>query len=84
MNRLTHRDEYGNAEIVGVDGTKLQLPTLSFDEFNSVTESLNRLADYEDTNLTPEQLKKMLNDLKMIKFNVYAITEFIKEMEAEQ
>ncbi len=45
--RLTERDEFGNANIIGVDSASLQL-NLSFDEFNRVTEALNRLAEFED------------------------------------
>ena len=45
--RLTERDEYGNANIIGVNSANLQL-NLDFDEFNIVTEALNKLADYED------------------------------------
>ena len=47
MKRLTSRDEYGNADIIGVDSSKL-LFNLYYDEFCRVTEALNRLADYED------------------------------------
>lgn len=47
MKRLTQRDEYGNADIIGVDSADLQL-NLRFDEFNLVTAALNRLAFYED------------------------------------
>ena len=47
MERLTKRDEFGNADIIGVDSEDLQL-NLSFDEFNKVTVALNKLADYED------------------------------------
>ena len=47
MERLTERDEFGNADIIGVDSADLQL-NLDFDAFNRVTEALNRLASYED------------------------------------
>lgn len=47
MERLTSRDEFGNADIIGVNSSDLQ-SNLSFDEFNRVTEALNRLAMYED------------------------------------
>ncbi len=47
MERLTERDEFGNADIIGVDGMDLQC-NLGFDEFNKVTNTLNRLAEYED------------------------------------
>lgn len=65
MKRLTERDEYGNADIIGVDSAELQL-NLEFTEFNKVTDALNRLADYEDTDLSPqdvELLKKMYDDV---------------------
>lgn len=47
MKRLTKRDEFGNADIIGVDSEELQC-NLDFDEFNKVTNALNRLAEYED------------------------------------
>ena len=52
MERLTKRDEYGNADIIGVS-SDAQFE-LSFDELNAVTNALNRLAAYEDTGLAPE------------------------------
>lgn len=58
MERLTERDEYGNADIIGVDSADLQL-NLSYEEFNRVTEALNKLAAYEDIGPTPEQLKEI-------------------------
>lgn len=45
--RLTKRDEFGNADIVGVNSADLQL-NLEFDEFNKVTSALNKLAHYEE------------------------------------
>lgn len=47
MKRLTKRDEFGNADIIGVDSADLQL-NLEFKEFNKVTDALNKLAEYED------------------------------------
>lgn len=47
MERLTERDEFGNANIIGVDSMDLQC-NLGFDEFNRVTNALNKLAEYED------------------------------------
>ncbi len=47
MGRLTERDEFGNANISGVDSMDLQC-NLGFEEFNRVTKALNRLAKYED------------------------------------
>lgn len=61
MDRLTERDEYGNANIIGVDSADLQL-NLSFDEFNKVTDALNCLADYEDTEYANEQLRAKLKE----------------------
>lgn len=68
--RITERDEFGNADIIGIDSSDLQL-NLDFDEFNKVTEALNRLADYEDTNLMPKEIVQLkteneaaMNELK--------------------
>lgn len=47
MERLTEKDEFGNADIIGVDSIDLQL-NLDFDELNKVTDTLNKLARYED------------------------------------
>lgn len=44
IKRLTERDEFGNADIIGVDSADLQL-NLEFDELNKTTNALNRLAD---------------------------------------
>ena len=51
--RLTKRDEYRNADIIGVDGEELYF-NLEFDKFKLTTEALNRLARYEDIG-TPEE-----------------------------
>ena len=47
MERLTERDEFGNADIIGVDSEDLQL-NLDFKQMNKVTDTLNKLAEYED------------------------------------
>jgi len=47
MERLTERDGFGNADIIGVDSEDLQL-NLDFDGLNKVTDALNKLAEYED------------------------------------
>lgn len=60
MIRLTERDEFGNAEIIGVDSDDLLL-NIDFDEFNMVTGALDSLAAYEETELMPEEIIK-LND----------------------
>lgn len=63
MERLTERDEFGNADIIGVDSADLQL-NLEYNEFNLVTSALNRLAAYEDTGLEPEEINKSIQWLK--------------------
>ena len=45
MQRMTERDEFKNADIIGVDSETL-CGNLSFDEMNLVTAALNRLAAY--------------------------------------
>ena len=47
MERLTEYDEFGNADIIGVDSENLQL-NLDFEQMNKVTNALNKLAEYED------------------------------------
>ncbi len=54
--RLTERDEFGNADIIGVDSMDLQC-NLEFDEFNKVTNALNKLAEYEDLEEQKQLLK---------------------------
>ena len=49
MVRLTERDEFGNADIIGVY-MLLQDLELNFAELNLVTEALNKLAKLEDLN----------------------------------
>lgn len=55
MDRLTERDEFGNADIIGVDSGDLML-NLGFENFNKVTDALNKLAEYEDIGIHPEQI----------------------------
>ena len=45
--RLTKRDEFGNADIIGLSTEKLY-SELCFDETNLLTKALNRLARLED------------------------------------
>lgn len=50
--RCTSRDEYGNANINGVDMSfMLGLP---YEEMVLVTQALNRLADFEDAEIAEE------------------------------
>lgn len=60
MERLTERDEFGNANIIGVDSMDLQC-NLGFDEFKRVTNALNKLAEYEDL----EREGKMFTNRKL-------------------
>lgn len=54
MVRLTEWDEYGNADIIALSDVMPELYSgMSFDETNALTDAINRLAEYEDTGLTP-------------------------------
>lgn len=66
MGRLTERDEFGNADIIGVDSSDLQL-NLEFYELYRVTEALNRLAAYEDTGRKPNEIAALDYDVAMLK-----------------
>ena len=46
LGRCTSRDEYGNADIKGVDMTFLL--GMNYEEMNLIQQALNRLADFED------------------------------------
>lgn len=48
MNRLTERDEFGNADIIGVESTALYAELDGLNDVNRVTAALNKLAAYED------------------------------------
>ena len=58
MERLTEWDEFGNADIIGVNSADLMLH-LEYDELNLVTDALNRLAAYEDTGLSPQEVREL-------------------------
>lgn len=47
MNRYTERDEFGNADIKGVE-SQLLYENLMFDGMNRLTNALNKLAAFED------------------------------------
>lgn len=49
IKRCTSRDEYGNANIDGVDMSFLL--ALPYEEMVLVTQALNRLADFEDAEI---------------------------------
>ena len=47
--RLTERDEYGNADIIALSDVMPEIYAgLSFSETNALMDALNKLADYED------------------------------------
>lgn len=66
---MTERDEFGNTDIIGVDSMDLQC-NLEFDEFNKVTNALNKLAEYEDL----EEQGKLLKLLCGVGAELWAIT----------
>lgn len=67
MDRLTERDEYGNADIIALSDVMPELyAELSFSETNALTDTLNRLAAYEDTGLTPKEIAAMKADNKRL------------------
>lgn len=78
MERLTERDEFGNADIIGVDSMDLQC-NLEFDEFNKVTNALNKLAEYEDL----EEQNKLLKLPCAVGDTVYVKMQFEGYAEAE-
>lgn len=87
MKRLTERDEYGNADIINVNSIDLQ-SNLEINEFNKVTNALNKLADYEDLELTPEQIKEMdklytekCEQVHVLKESVEELCNKIRELE---
>ena len=60
MERLTERDEFGNADIIALSDMMPEIyAELSFSETNALTNVLNRLAAYEDTGLEPEEIEKL-------------------------
>lgn len=70
MERLTERDEFRNANVIEVDNAEFQL-SLDFDDFNRVTNALNKLADYEEL----EEQGKLLKLPCTVGDTVYEICE---------
>ena len=63
MNRLTQWDEYGNADIISLDDVMPEIyAELSFSEANALTDVLNLLGTYEDTGLTPADIRDLHNE----------------------
>ena len=79
MERLTERDEFGNADIIGVDNEDLQI-NLDFAEFNKVTVALNKLAEYEDMEEQGKLLKLpcVVGD---VVYRLYTVDDVVKVYE---
>lgn len=56
LGRCTSRDEYGNANIDGVDMSFLL--ALPYEEMVLVTQAFNRLADFEDAEIEMDKRKE--------------------------
>lgn len=64
MERLTQWDEFGNADIIALSDIMPELyAELDFSETNALTDVLNLLGTYEDTNLTPPDIRDLRNEL---------------------
>lgn len=64
MNRLTRWDEYGNADIIALDDMMPEIyAELDFSETNALTDALNVLGTYEDTGLTPADIRDLRSEL---------------------
>ena len=74
MGRFTERDEYGNADIIVVSSLDLQF-NLALEEFNKVTNALNKLAGYEEL----EEQKKLMKLPCAVGDTVYRINKGKKE-----
>ena len=77
MKRLTERDEFGNADIIGVDSEELQI-NLDLAELNRVTVALNKLAAYED--LEEQCIKETTWGLRMLLSKWKEFFEDIQEL----
>ena len=66
MERLTERDEYGNYDIIKCPSENF-VGDLNFNELNAVTEALNKLGKYENTNLSPAEIERLKIDNKNLK-----------------
>ena len=59
MQRITERDEFGNANIKEVDMTFLL--SLPYEQMVILTKAFNKLADYEDKDVAHQTLNALLN-----------------------
>lgn len=60
MKRLTKRDEHGNIELIGVDTDNMLTDCVNEAEANRFLKALNRLAEYEDTGLEPQEIMEAI------------------------
>lgn len=65
MDRLTGRSPHGQAYLVNVKEHE-QAVDGPYNTLKCIMECLNRLAEYEDTGYTPEQIKNMGESLQTI------------------
>lgn len=56
MNRLTERDEMGNVNATGIDSAQFWLH-VPHEVDQAVSNVLNNLAAYEDSGLSPQEVK---------------------------
>ena len=75
MERLTEREEFGNANIIEVDSAEFQL-SLDFDDFNRVTNALNKLAEYEDLEEQGKLSYKWISEEKPPEVPCYVLLSF--------
>lgn len=67
MERLTKWNEYGNADIIALSDIMPELyAELSFLETNPLTDASNRLAAYEDTEMTPNEILQIKKDYRSL------------------
>lgn len=87
--RLTERDEFGNADIIGV-GSEILASALDFDKLNKLTFALNKFANLEDKiesgelcdrKETARDIVEMLKVAKgVVKVHFEAYDEFIENI----
>ena len=79
MKRLTERDEFGNADIIGVDSEELQI-NLDLAELNRVTVALNKIAAYEDLE-EQGKLLKLPFTVGDVLYRLYTVDDVVKVYE---
>lgn len=84
--RITKRSERGGAEIGAKEVSMRRLyKKLDFAEATMLTVALNRLAAYEDTGLTPEEISELITTLSAVRHRVddIEVLKNILKMEAK-